>query len=950
MLPVHRRSMLPVHRRSALRVAVQSILGAASTAITLSAIAQQAPAPSTGSTPLEEVVVTGFRQSLNEALDAKRESVGSIDSIVAEDIADFPDLNLAESIQRVAGVSIARDAGEGRQISVRGLGPQFTRVRINGMEALTTAGGTDAQGGTNRDRSFDFNIFASELFNAITIRKTAAAEVPEGSLGATVDLEVARPFDYPGFTFVTAAQGAYNDLSEKTNPRVSALVSDRFFDDKLGALLSVAYTKRELRDEGSSTVRWQTGGTAATNFGPLGAGYDVANSPTLAQINAAFRPRIPRYDKYSHDQERLGVTASLQFRPTEVTDISLDALYSKFDAEREELFLEAPVFSTNGAAGINDVNPLAAFIDRNNSLTFGRFDDVDIRSEARFDKLSTEFTQLTLRAKHQFTDALRVSGVVGMAESKHDNPIQTTLLFDANNVDGYSYDFRRSSRLPLITYGTADVTSAATWTLSQIRLRPQTNDNEFVTAAADVGYTFSDVFTLKGGIDWREYEFETTERRRSNGTAANLEGVIPASIASTPIANYSRLTTFGSGLDLPAGSATRWLVPDVGTAARLFGLHDESIFPLGIEPSIGNNRGVKEEDSGVYVQLDVNTELFGLPLRGNVGVRYVKTDLTAQGFQTRTGATGFVLTTTNHNYSDTLPSLNLALNVTDDFIVRFGAAKTMTRPGLGNLTPGGSVSISGNIKTVTAGNPELKPFRADVYDASFEWYFAQESLVSLALFYKDIGTFVQTVRATGQDFSANPLGLPDSVALAACGPGADPVACLSGWDFNVPANTPGGPLKGLEVSYQQPFTFLPSVFGNFGTVLNVTLVESEVKYVDQTGAVVTRDDLTGLSETAYNATLYYDDGTFSARISAAFRDEYLTTVPGRNGNDVEGTTETFNLDFASSWKINDNFEVSFEALNLTDEFQDQWVGRAADRLSYYHHTGREFVLGGRYRF
>ncbi|HEU4780543.1 MAG TPA: TonB-dependent receptor plug domain-containing protein, partial [Steroidobacteraceae bacterium] len=160
--------------------------------------ANPAAAPE-GAEQIEEVVVTGFRASLNKALDAKQEQVGSIDMIVAEDIADFPDLNLAESLQRVPGVVIARDAGEGRQISVRGLGPQFTRVRINGVEAMSANGGTDAAGGTNRARNFDFNTFASELFNSITVRKTSAASTEEGSLGATVDLRSGRPFDYDGF-------------------------------------------------------------------------------------------------------------------------------------------------------------------------------------------------------------------------------------------------------------------------------------------------------------------------------------------------------------------------------------------------------------------------------------------------------------------------------------------------------------------------------------------------------------------------------------------------------------------------------------------------------------------------------------------------------------------------------------------------------------------------------
>src|SRR5688572_23476144 len=228
-------------------------------AIASSAIAQEAnpDAMPEGAEAVEEVVVTGFRASLNKALDAKQEQVGAIDMIVAEDIADFPYLNLAESLQRVPGVVIARDAGEGRQISVRGLGPQFTRVGISGVEAMSANGSTAASGGTNRGRNFDFNTFASELFNNITVRKTPSADTQEGSLGATVDLRAGRPFDYDGLTIAGSVQAGYNDLTEDSDPRAAFLISNTFADGKFGALLSLAYTDRKLADDGSSTVRWQ---------------------------------------------------------------------------------------------------------------------------------------------------------------------------------------------------------------------------------------------------------------------------------------------------------------------------------------------------------------------------------------------------------------------------------------------------------------------------------------------------------------------------------------------------------------------------------------------------------------------------------------------------------------------------------------------------------------------
>ncbi|HEY5546640.1 MAG TPA: TonB-dependent receptor, partial [Gemmatimonadaceae bacterium] len=585
-------------------------------------------------------------------------------------------------------------------------------------------------------------------------------------------------------------------------------------------------------------------------------------------------------------------------------------------------------------------------IDGTGTLVYGIFDDVDVRSEARFDDLTTEFTQVTLDAEHSFSDSVRVHGLAGFAESNHENPIQTTLLFDANNIDGYTYDYRGDDRLPLITYGATDVTSPATWTLSQIRLRPQSSINSFSTFSADLEYSASESFGVQFGAQWKEYEFKTTEQRRSNGTTANLETVIPANVAATPVASYSELTTFGDGLGVPSGTPTTWLIPDLNAAASLFGLYDPSVFRMGIEPALGNNATIKEEDTGGWVQFDWNVEMLGRPLRGNVGVRYVETKQETTGYTFTSGSP--LLQTVERTYDNTLPSLNMVFEATDEFLIRIGAAKTMTRPPLGNLSPGAVVSVSGNNRTVTAGNPQLDPFEADNYDLAFEWYFAEESLVAVALFYKDIGSFIQTIRST-MPFTGNPLGLPDSVAIAACGatPGCTPDA---DWQFSLPANTPGGELKGFEISYQQPFTFLPAPFDGFGAILNYTGVESDVQYLDATGAVVTTANLTGLSESAYNATIYFENERFSARVSAAYRDEYLTTVPGRNGNDIEGTAETLNIDAAASFTLNDNIEFTLEALNLTDEFQDQWVDSLGDRLSYYHHTGREYFLGARFRF
>src|SRR6187455_2733730 len=218
------------------------------------AIAQDATAQD--SQELEEVVVTGFRGSLNTALGQKREATAAIDSIKSEDLGKFPDSNLAESMQRIPGVTLSRgDGGEGRNIAVRGLGPTFTRVRVNGMEAAAQMGSSDIYGAGNNGRSFDFNVFPTEIFSELKVIKTPTADVEEGSLGATVDLKAPRPFDLADDTvFTMTARGVYNSVAEDIDPRASLLVSKKFFDDTFGVLASVAYQKRNIREVGYSAV------------------------------------------------------------------------------------------------------------------------------------------------------------------------------------------------------------------------------------------------------------------------------------------------------------------------------------------------------------------------------------------------------------------------------------------------------------------------------------------------------------------------------------------------------------------------------------------------------------------------------------------------------------------------------------------------------------------------
>jgi TonB-dependent receptor len=892
-----------------------------------------------------EIVVTGFRSSLRASLNEKRNASGVIDVIKAEDIADFPDNNLAESIQRIPGVAITRDQGEGRQISVRGLSPLFTRVRINGIEGLSTTGGADASGGANRGRQFDFNVFASELFNSITVRKTPSADVEEGSLGATVDLVTARPFDYRDeFTVAGSAQVGLNDLSNSVDPRFAGLVSAKFLDGRLGFLISAAYSERGILEEGPSTVRWErgtdNGGFAAASVLPQGA----------TQSFAFFHPRIPRYDSFRYQTERLGLTGSIQLQATDSTLLTFDALYADFKSNRTEQYLEAISFSRSGTGKPQTVILSGAQVDASNSLVYGVFNNVDVRVETRNDELRTKFQQYTGSLSQDFGDRLKLNVLGGWSESQFSNPIQTTVALDAANVQGYSYDFRDNSRAPTFNYGNLNVTDPTRFTLGEIRLRPQYVDNKFRVGRAELAYEVADALTLKGGVDYKRYSFDSRELRRASETQ------VPALTA----AQLSALTTLYSfSPDTPlSGTPGTFVVPNLGAFADALGIYSNSgMFALqGIENATArsNFRTVKERDLGAYAQADFDVELGGVQLRGNAGVRWVETNQRSTGY-TGAGNT-LTLVEVERKYDHWLPSLNLAADLGESFVLRGAVAKVIARPDIGTVNPGGAFSISGGNRTFARGNPFLDPTEAVTYDVAAEWYFAPESALIAGLFYKDISSFVAT---TAQQIPFNQLGLPESLLAGT------PVQPTDLFTVTQPVNSEGGSLKGAEIGLQMPFRFLPAPFNNFGILANYTYVTSKIEYplTSAPNAPVVRQDLVGLSKHGANATLYYEDKLFSIRGSVSYRSGFLTNVPGRNGvsppssnaaqptfNDVEGNSSTINVDMAASLAITPNISLTFEGVNLTDEYVDQYIDSQADRVSVNHHTGRQFYFGARFKF
>lgn len=926
------------------------------------AAAQDAPAPAAEtSDDVMDVTVTGFRKSLSDSLVAKRSETGVVDTITAEDIGKFPDSNLAESMQRLPGVAITRgDGGEGKTISVRGLGAQFTRVRLNGMEGASSAGSSDIRSGYVSSRSFDFSTFASELFSELTVRKTSSADVEEGSLGATVDLQTPRPLSYAkDFTLAVSAQGTYDDLRGRVSPRVTGLISKKFLDDTFGIAASVAWTKRYTREEGWSAVdviqgslnRFcspvgytpQSPGNSATN-GTTAANCSTGNprlpnTPTnnanyaLVDSAGTFIPRSPRLIRSDQDYTRFGATLTLEARPSDNTRFALDGLYSRYDVTRSDQTITALSFSRNaGQHGSAETSVVDAVRDPNGTLLYGKFNGVDITNDLTYSKYTTTFSQINLSGSHDF-GGFQLDGFIGMSRTIYDKPMRTQIATFANNINNFSFDFRGDRRFPTIDWG-IDVNNPANFTfgppsadgtvngtLAMQRSRDETNN---FTGELNAALDLTEGVKFRLGGSYRQSNYDRWSRDRVTQNLAPA-ATVPISQLTTPIGDF--------GKSLPVSTISSWAAPDYAKFQSVFNFESQTGAYALNPPQIGS---LKETVKGGYAMFDFNGDAFTVPVRGNLGVRYVHT--TQTGF----GAINGVPTTLTRTYEDWLPSATLTFDLSSNLIFRLAAAKVMTRPELGDLIPG-NVSIAQNTRTVSAGNFLLNPIRAKTADVSLEYYFGKSGLIAIGGFYKDIDSFIQT-RQVNVPFRET--GLPLSL-LAGSGNTGD-----TEFTFSTKNNTPGGPLKGVEVNIQSGFDFLPGFLSHFGALANFTYVDSDISYCDNAACLnPIQATLVNLSKYTANGTLYYEDSKFSIRASASWRDKFLLRVPsGRAGSDVQGNMDALFVDATASYQITPQIQLRVEAQNLTNQELGFYQDSVRQDSLYSTYSGRKFTAGVAVKF
>jgi TonB-dependent receptor len=806
-------------------------------------------------------------------------------------------------------------------------------------------------------------------------------------------------------------------VSEDVDPRVSMLFSQKFADDTFGVLASVAYQKRNIRETGYSAVDILPASASALNIAPMGTpgiwrpyctpiGYTgqspVTSAATGADANncatgnprtsnlaafetvmnltnplirdpvsgveipggGAFLPRLPRYVNSEQDTERTGGTLTFQWQPTENTNVSIDGIKSKYQVERRDNYLLGLSFGrTITALGQPMVSVREIEFDEHGSIQYGLFDGVDVRSEGLVDQFTATFEQANINIDHKFSEEFQINASYGRSNSIWDGPMRLQTFLDVIDVDGFSLDFRGGRENPIIGFGDLTPSDVSEYTYApglangtvlggfSTQGKPARNVTSIETIEFSGTFSPTEMFDFTIGIQDRTSNF----RARSS----NLFSTQAATTAIPAGSTLADFTTTIDGLDesFGSGAPASWVAVDSKKWRELFNFADRDF--CGVECGAAQSQILEEIKSGFFMASFDSGDRWGIPVRGDIGVRYVKTQQFAVGhIPVATGQPAPFNNRGQRNevtrsYTDTLPSLNVVVEFTPQLLMRFGASKVMSRPDLGSLTPSASVTVT--TQNATVNNPFLNPIRAKTADLGLEWYFAEGSLLSVAYFYKDIETYIQRVT---QRVPYNTLGLPDSLLDV---PGS-PSGPNDLFNASRLFNTEGGPLKGFEINAQIPFKFIDvPVLNNFGVLANYTRVESEIEYItatspnvlapngfDITGRVT--NDLVDLSKNTASATLFYDDGRFGARVTGSYRDKYIRAIPASIGSDIRANKANTFVDFSSSYNVNDNLTLIFEVQNVTEERNTLYVDSVREDTLFQTEIGRTATLGATFKF
>ncbi|MCS0616141.1 TonB-dependent receptor [Massilia kyonggiensis] len=914
------------------------------------------PAPPPADAPAATtVVVTGFRSSLQKALNLKQQAIGVRDSIVAEDIGKFPEANVAESLQRVPGVILNRDesSAEGQRISIRGLPTEYTVTTLNGAPVNTTSTSTIGSAA----RGFNYDVFASELFGRVDFYKSPLAELPEGGMGGVVDLQTPRPFDNPKRTVRYGVSASYNTMSEKTDPNLFALYSNTWgnWGFLAGASHSKAVNNRSGFEAtgGYNSSRRGSASPVLGNFA-LQLDYDDPRANlsgyTRDQIDNALLPRIYRFYGSQNRRTRDGLVTSLQYKEGGL-NISLDGLASQLQNSRDELYYGILIRNSKttnrnapaGQSGHNGLVPLDVHIDPASNLLTGTFGNTSYSSGVTYGEDKTKFGYLALNGRWEVRKGTVLTGQLS-ANNSDAKSYQDTLSGQIFGVDS-TIDYGSDHVYPSMS-STLDYTNPANFTGFDINTgwTRETDKGRQARLVLDQDYDLWGDWTghFKGGVVYVDTT-KTIEKR--NGTTAMVAklksygdaGLRSNMVSTLPIPNLD----MGDGWPHKFGTFTR---------AYTYSTYDPLAFntPAAFTPA--QSFGAEEKVTTGFVQSDFKGEVLSRELRINAGVRWAQTKLGIDNYK-KSGAGGAYLPNQEHGkYTNVLPAVSAAYDVAEDLIWRASYGKTISRASL-SIIAAQTVIPNPFDNTATAGNPNLKPQQSKNLDTSLEWYFKPGSLLSAAYFRKELTD--ATVSSTTQTtFGA--LGLPDTALGAIFQDKNGKVDPNLPMTLRTYGNAGQQTLKGYELAYQQDFNFLPDPFKGLGALASYTHIDpfNSQKWITTAGKEI---EVNSVPKYAYSFTTYYERGPLAMRLSYNYKGRSLHgDNPKNNGDDlIRWRAARGYLDGTISYKLTENLELRLDALNLTntlsyDYFEDA-TGKYGDghrtRMDYAKYDGRTIKFG-----
>jgi len=883
------------------------------------------------------VVVSGIRASLSSSLNTKRLQEGVVDAVSAEDAGKFPDTNIAESLQRVTGVQIQRNGGEGRYISVRGLGPEFNNVLVNGRTLTSDTGG----------REFSFDLLSSDLISKALVYKTSQPFLPEGGIGSTVDIQTARPLSgKTGHSTVINASGSYDNNSEKKTPNISGMYTFANEERNFGVNASLSYTDRASKQNKAVTDAWNYRDVSVINGDLNSRGLTMADVTT----KKLYIPQSYGFQQEDETRKRLVGNLTVQYNPSSTWKLTADALYSHLDQRNDIIAVSDWINPQVLGAQINGSNqitsllrPGSTFYANNPELAgsgklLGEANSNDMIVKGGDRKSITR--AFGLNSKWALSPEWKLEGDVNTSRTSSGSPDMWVVAgMVPKNGDVLTFN-----GTPSIVFGDgiADPTAVRAHAVSNGDVQRTDKISEGRMNLAwnhEIGYFKG----LQTGLGYSQREVKRTQWSSDSwNTYSGYHLALPSSLFTvTPLDNF-----LGGGAQVPSAylrfdpyaymdylNQRSTLLSSNDPAHYL----DTTLFPDGpmaIDYTKPSMSGVKEKVSSIF--LDSKWE--GEGWSANAGVRMVHVKSSSVGtsrvLQSATKSpndTTYILVygpmstnTVSNDYNSVLPSANLKFDLTPDMMLRLAASKTETRPTLSQMGIDNSYGGRyGDVQT-GGGNPYLKPMKSNNLDLSWEWYLSKTNYVSAAVFQKNVRDFLET-RLVDTTLPQYPGEVVHDTRVR---------------------NGQKGKIKGVEIAGQYAFDEAVSWLKGFGVAANYTYVDATASREVDSGTP--NCGYPGLSPQSYNGSVFYENSKFQARVSYNWRNHFSVDCGG-------GSTQPRNrsaygqTDASLRYNITPTVALYLDAINLTNSRTREYALNESQFLTL-EDVGRRVNVGLRAAF